>query len=88
MCGPSPCCAPNGWCRPGRATRGMASALRRHGDRERHSMVEPVLVAGITVATPGERGTWRHPIPFTRLRPGVTVTDVPAFGEGAPPAVG
>ncbi|MGC0327073.1 ATP-dependent DNA ligase [Streptomyces sp. SAI-170] len=51
-------------------------------------LVEPVLVAEITVDTAMERGSWRHPVRFARLRLDVTVADVPLFGAGTEPASG
>ncbi|MGW0467646.1 ATP-dependent DNA ligase [Streptomyces sp. NPDC003027] len=51
-------------------------------------LVEPVLVAEITVDTALERGAWRHPVRFARLRLDVAVADVPPFGAGAEPASG
>ncbi|WP_236247001.1 ATP-dependent DNA ligase [Streptomyces sp. CC210A] len=51
-------------------------------------LVEPVLVAEVTVDTALERGAWRHPVRFARLRLDVAVTDVPPFGAGAEPASG
>lgn len=51
-------------------------------------LVEPVLVAGIRVDTALERGAWRHPVRFARLRLDVAVPDVPPFGAGAEPASG
>ncbi|WP_235617288.1 hypothetical protein [Streptomyces thermolilacinus] len=50
-------------------------------------LVEPVMVAEITVDTAQERGS-RHPVRFARLRLDVAVTDVPPFGSGAEPASG
>lgn len=51
-------------------------------------LVEPELVAEITVDTAQERGSWRHPVRFARLRLDVAVTDVPPFGAGAEPTSG
>ncbi|MFI6039258.1 hypothetical protein ACIBBD_35075 [Streptomyces sp. NPDC051315] len=51
-------------------------------------LVEPQLVAEITVDTAQEHGEWRHPVCFARLRLDVAVTDVPPFGAGAEPASG
>ncbi|CQR59501.1 Probable DNA ligase [Streptomyces leeuwenhoekii] len=51
-------------------------------------LVEPELVAEITVGTALERGAWRHPVRFARLRLDVAVADVPPFGAGAEPASG
>ncbi len=51
-------------------------------------LVEPELVAEITVDTALERGAWRHPVRFARLRLDVAVPDVPPFGAGAEPASG
>ncbi|OAL15989.1 ATP-dependent DNA ligase [Streptomyces noursei] len=51
-------------------------------------LVEPELVAEITVDTALERGAWRHPVRFARLRLDVAVADVPPFGAGAEPASG
>lgn len=52
------------------------------------TLVEPDLVAEIAVDTAQERGAWRHPVRYARLRLDVTVADVPAFGQGAVPATG
>ncbi|MFD5000050.1 hypothetical protein [Streptomyces buecherae] len=43
-------------------------------------LVEPELVAEIAVDTALERGSWRHPVRFARLRLDTTVADVPPFG--------
>ncbi|MBT2510714.1 hypothetical protein J7I98_33775 [Streptomyces sp. ISL-98] len=51
-------------------------------------LVVPDLVAEIGADTAIERGSWRHPLRFARLRMDVTVADVPPFGEGAVPAAG
>ncbi|MEU3953602.1 ATP-dependent DNA ligase [Streptomyces achromogenes] len=51
-------------------------------------LVEPELVAEIMVDTALERGAWRHPVRFARLRLDVAVTDVPPFGAGTQPADG
>ncbi|MFE0805286.1 ATP-dependent DNA ligase [Streptomyces sp. NPDC058812] len=51
-------------------------------------LVEPRLVAEIAVDTAQDRGAWRHPVRFARLRQDVTPADVPAFGQGAVPASG
>ncbi|MEV4192794.1 hypothetical protein [Streptomyces toxytricini] len=51
-------------------------------------LVEPALVSEITVDTALERGAWRHPVRFARLRLDVAVADVPPFGAGAEPASG
>ncbi|MFF9135592.1 hypothetical protein ACF1AY_38410 [Streptomyces sp. NPDC014776] len=52
------------------------------------TLVEPGRVAEIAVDTAQERGAWRHPVRYARLRLDVTVADVPAFGQGALPAAG
>lgn len=49
-------------------------------------LVEPHLVAEVTVDTARERGAWRHPVRFARLRLDVAAADVPAFGAGADPS--
>jgi ATP-dependent DNA ligase len=51
-------------------------------------LVEPELVAEIMVDTAQERGSWRHPVRFARLRWDVAVSDVPPFNAGAEPASG
>ncbi|MFH8371385.1 hypothetical protein [Streptomyces sp. NPDC018031] len=51
-------------------------------------LVEPVLVAEIMVDTALERGAWRHPVRFARIRMDVAVTDGPPFGAGTEPANG
>ncbi|MFI8836344.1 ATP-dependent DNA ligase [Streptomyces afghaniensis] len=51
-------------------------------------LVEPQLVAEIDVDTAQERGAWRHPVRFVRLREDMAPGDVAPFGEGAVPASG
>ncbi|MFI6012164.1 ATP-dependent DNA ligase [Streptomyces sp. NPDC051243] len=51
-------------------------------------LVEPQLVAEIDVDTAQDRGAWRHPVRFVRLREDMAPSDVAAFGEGALPASG
>ncbi|UFQ99911.1 hypothetical protein KBP30_01160 [Streptomyces sp. Go40/10] len=52
------------------------------------TLVEPGLDAGIAVDTAQERGAWRHPVRYARLRLDVTVADVPEFGQGGLSAAG
>ncbi|WP_258056077.1 ATP-dependent DNA ligase [Streptomyces sp. Ru62] len=49
-------------------------------------LVAPDLVAEIVVDTAQERGAWRHPVRFSRLRMDVAPADVPPFGAGAAPS--
>lgn len=51
-------------------------------------LVVPDQVVEISADTAVERGAWRHPLRFVRLRMDVTVADVPPFGEGAQPSSG
>ncbi|MER5748162.1 ATP-dependent DNA ligase [Streptomyces sp. NPDC002225] len=51
-------------------------------------LVDPELVAETTADTAQERGAWRHPVRFARLRLDAAVPDVPPFGAGAEPAAG
>ncbi|AKJ10149.1 DNA ligase [Streptomyces incarnatus] len=51
-------------------------------------LVQPDLVAEIVVDTSQDRGAWRHPVRFARLRSDVTARDVPPFGAGAIPSAG
>ncbi|MCZ0990370.1 ATP-dependent DNA ligase [Streptomyces diastatochromogenes] len=51
-------------------------------------LVEPELVAEIDVDTAQDRGVWRHPARFVRLREDMVPGDVAAFGQGAVPAAG
>ncbi|MFF5257175.1 ATP-dependent DNA ligase [Streptomyces leeuwenhoekii] len=51
-------------------------------------LVEPALVAEIMVDTALERGAWRHPVRFARLRLDVEIADVPPFGADAEPVGG
>ncbi|MGW7102843.1 hypothetical protein [Streptomyces sp. NPDC054838] len=52
-------------------------------------LVRPDLVAEISADRSIDRGgVWRHPLRFRRLRPDVTVDDVPRFGEGPAAAAG
>ncbi|MGW7276470.1 ATP-dependent DNA ligase [Streptomyces sp. NPDC054864] len=44
-------------------------------------LVEPDLVAEVTVDTARERGVWRHPVRFARLRAGLHPMHVQLFGE-------
>ncbi|MBT2401208.1 hypothetical protein [Streptomyces sp. ISL-100] len=52
------------------------------------TLVTPELVAEVDADTAIDRGAWRNPKRFARLRPDVTVADVPPFGEGVTPAAG
>ncbi|MFF0790378.1 ATP-dependent DNA ligase [Streptomyces spiralis] len=52
------------------------------------TLVQPLLVAEIMVDTAQERGAWRHPVRFARIRTDVTTADVPPFGAGATPSAG
>ncbi|MFF9243543.1 hypothetical protein ACF1AY_11010 [Streptomyces sp. NPDC014776] len=52
------------------------------------TLVEPGLVAEIAIDTARERGAWRRPARYARLRLNVTVADVPAFGQATLPAAG
>lgn len=49
-------------------------------------LVAPALVAELAVDTAQDRGVWRHPVRFVRLRGDAAVEDVPRFGEGAMPS--
>lgn len=49
-------------------------------------LVEPNMVAEIDTDTAQDRGVWRHPVRFARLRLDVAVEDVPVFGAGAVPS--
>ncbi|MFF5475556.1 hypothetical protein [Streptomyces achromogenes] len=51
-------------------------------------LVEPEPVAEIMVDTALERGAWRYPVRFARLRLDVAAADVPPFGAGAQPVGG
>ncbi|MEV8312484.1 ATP-dependent DNA ligase [Streptomyces flavidovirens] len=51
-------------------------------------LVRPELVAEVAADTAIDRGVWRHPLRFVRLRLDVTIGDVPSFGEGTTPAAG
>ncbi|MEV5177408.1 hypothetical protein AB0L10_41665 [Streptomyces flaveolus] len=52
-------------------------------------LVEPDLVAEMEVDTAQDRGAWRRPVRFARLRDDMAPQDVPAFGQGTvPPAAG
>ncbi|MEU3028053.1 ATP-dependent DNA ligase [Streptomyces incarnatus] len=49
------------------------------------TLVRPELVAEILVDTARERGAWRHPVRFSRVRTDMTTADVPSFGAGTTP---
>ncbi|MDX3855611.1 ATP-dependent DNA ligase [Streptomyces sp. AK02-01A] len=51
-------------------------------------LVTPELVAEVGADTAVDRGVFRHPLRFARLRLDVTPGDVPRFGEGAVPGAG
>ncbi|MER6684625.1 ATP-dependent DNA ligase [Streptomyces olivaceoviridis] len=51
-------------------------------------LVTADLVAEIVVDTAQERGAWRHPVRFARLRMDVAPVDVPPFGTGSTPSAG
>ncbi|MFK4070471.1 hypothetical protein [Streptomyces sp. NPDC029674] len=44
-------------------------------------LVEPALVAEIMVDTAQERGSWRHPLRFARIRDDLMPVAVPLFGD-------
>ncbi|WP_242438950.1 hypothetical protein [Streptomyces sp. CB00455] len=48
----------------------------------------PELVAEVSVDRAVDRGVFRHPLRFKRLRLDVTADDVPRFGEGPAAAAG
>ncbi|WP_138908126.1 ATP-dependent DNA ligase [Streptomyces chryseus] len=75
--------------RPGHSWTGVRFAAT-WGSRDTLDpiLVVPELVAEISADTAVDRGAWRHPLRFVRLRLDVTVADVPPFGEGAAPAAG
>jgi ATP-dependent DNA ligase len=52
------------------------------------ALVEPNMVAEIDADTAQDRGVWRHPLRFARLRQDIAVEDVPFFGAGAVPSSG
>ncbi|MEV6738642.1 ATP-dependent DNA ligase [Streptomyces sp. NPDC051104] len=52
------------------------------------TLVAPRLVAEIDADTVRDRGAWRHPVRFTRLRDDMAPDDAPRFGEGSTPASG
>ncbi|MGW0394890.1 hypothetical protein ACWDYJ_29245 [Streptomyces sp. NPDC003042] len=52
------------------------------------SLVSQELVAEVSADTAIDRGAWRHPLRFVRLRLDVTVGDMPRFGEGVQPSSG
>lgn len=52
------------------------------------TLVVPEQVSEVDADTAIDRGAWRHPMRFARLRLDVTVADVPPFGEGVTPAAG
>ncbi|MFG3348632.1 ATP-dependent DNA ligase [Streptomyces sp. NPDC048018] len=51
-------------------------------------LVQPELVAEVDADTAINRGAWRHPLRLIRPPLGVTLHDVPRFGEGTAPAAG
>ncbi|MBV9023829.1 MAG: hypothetical protein JO362_08545 [Streptomycetaceae bacterium] len=56
-------------------------------------MLHPVLVRPEPVAEASadaavDRGRFRHPLRFRRVRPDAAASDLPLFGEGSHPAVG
>ncbi|MEU6422289.1 ATP-dependent DNA ligase [Streptomyces spiralis] len=50
------------------------------------TLVQPDLVAEIMVDTAQERGAWRHPARFARIRTDITTADAPPFGAGTEPS--
>jgi ATP-dependent DNA ligase len=51
-------------------------------------LVRPELVAEVSADRAVDRGVFRHPLRFKRLRVDVTVEDVPRFGDGTAAAAG
>ncbi|MFE7948194.1 ATP-dependent DNA ligase [Streptomyces sp. NPDC057426] len=51
-------------------------------------LVVPEMVAEVSADTAIDRGAWRHPLRFVRLRMDVTPTDVAPFGGGVEPSSG
>ncbi|MGW0703041.1 hypothetical protein ACWD0A_27750 [Streptomyces sp. NPDC002867] len=51
-------------------------------------LVVPIVVAEVSADTAIDRGAWRHPLRYVRMRLDVTPDDVPPFGEGTTPAAG
>ncbi|MEU6521109.1 hypothetical protein [Streptomyces sp. NPDC046978] len=52
------------------------------------TLAAPRLVAEIDADTAMDRGAWRHPVRYLRLRDDIDPSDVPAFGAGTAPASG
>jgi hypothetical protein len=50
--------------------------------------VVPELVAEVSADTAVDRGLFRHPLRYARLRLDIAVGDVPRFGKGTEPAAG
>ncbi|MCX4632661.1 hypothetical protein [Streptomyces sp. NBC_01443] len=51
-------------------------------------LVRPDLVAEVSTDRAVDRGVFRHPLRFQRLRLDVTAEDVPPFGSGSVSAAG
>lgn len=51
-------------------------------------LVAPDLVAEVSADTAVDRGVFRHPLRYGRLRLDVAVDDVPRFGDGTEPGAG
>ncbi len=51
-------------------------------------LVRPELVAEVSADTAVDRGRFRHPLRFRRVRPDVAASDVPILGVGGRPAAG
>jgi hypothetical protein len=45
------------------------------------------LIAEIEADTAVDRGSWRHPVRFLRLRDDIDPGDAPEFDEGSAPAL-
>ncbi|GAA2718439.1 MULTISPECIES: hypothetical protein [Streptomyces] len=48
------------------------------------ALAAPELVADAAV----DRGTWRHPVRWVRLRADLSPADAPGFGQGNQPSAG
>ncbi|MFD7553575.1 ATP-dependent DNA ligase [Streptomyces sp. NPDC059835] len=74
---------------PGHAWEGVRFSAAWGSPRALEALtVVPDVVAEFHADTAFERGAWRHPVRFARVRLDTTVDDVPLFGAGQDPAEG
>ncbi|GHF46081.1 hypothetical protein GCM10010359_55680 [Streptomyces morookaense] len=52
------------------------------------ALATPELVAEVSADAAADRGKWRHPVRWVRLRANLSPADAPRFGQGNQPSAG